>query len=97
MWDNSASSNSQSYLRNAAGGAVYSGPVIIDGKQYSLINTDISVNKSAMLHTIHGLNVKSNTKGIFDWDVSASIYDYSKDITRAPTLALPTAQNGGAG
>jgi iron complex outermembrane recepter protein len=76
---------------------VYSGPVIIGGKQYSLTNTDISTNRSDMLHTIHGLNVKSNTKGIFDWDVSASLYDYSKDITRAPTVTLPAAQNGGAG
>ena len=96
-WDNSAQSNAQSYLRNAAGATVYSGPVVIDGKQYSLTNTDISTNRSDMLHTIHGLSLKSNTKGFFDWDVSASLYDYNTDITRSPTVALPAAQTGGAG
>jgi iron complex outermembrane receptor protein len=46
---------------------------------------------------VHGLNVKSNTQGVFDWEVAASLYDYSKDIQRAPTVALPAALGGGAG
>jgi iron complex outermembrane recepter protein len=96
-WGNTATSNGETYLRNAAGAPVYSGPVNIDGRQYSLTATDISTNRNELSHVIHGLNVKSNTKGVFDWEVAASLYDYSKDIQRAPTVALPAALNGGAG
>jgi iron complex outermembrane recepter protein len=96
-WDNTASANAVSYLRNAAGATVYSGPVIIGGKQYSLTNSDINTSRNEMLHTIHGLSVKSHTKGVFDWDLTASLYDYTQDISRAPTVALPAAQHGGAG
>lgn len=96
-WGNTATSNGQTYLRNAAGAPVYSGPVNINGRQYTLAATDISTNRNELSHVIHGLNVKSNTKGVFDWEVAASLYDYSTDIQRAPTVALPAALNGGAG
>jgi iron complex outermembrane recepter protein len=97
VWDNSTVSNGNSYLRNAAGVAVYSGPVIVNGKQYTLAATDISTNRNEQTHVIHGVNVKSNTKGVFDWELAASLYDYSKDIARSPIVALPAADQGGAG
>jgi iron complex outermembrane recepter protein len=96
-WGNTATANGETYLRNAAGAPVYSGPVNINGRQYTLAATDISTNRSELSHVVHGLNVKSNTQGVFDWEAAASLYDYSKDTLRAPTVALPAALNGGAG
>lgn len=48
---------------------------------------------------MHGLSVKSHTKGLFDWEVAASLYDYNKDEKRQNGAAavLPAAATGGAG
>jgi iron complex outermembrane recepter protein len=96
-WGNNATSNAESYLRDAAGNAVYSGNVNINGRQYAIGNTEVSTNRSQLEHVIQGLSLKSNTKGVFDWEVAASLYSYAKDEARAPTVALPAALSGGAG
>jgi iron complex outermembrane recepter protein len=100
-WSNTATSMGQSYLRdatvNGAGNPVYSGNVDINGRQYTLANTDISTNRARLEHVIHGLSLKSNTQGVLDYEVAASLYSYAKDESRAPTVALPAALNGGAG
>jgi len=97
-WKNDSEGRPQSYLRNGAGQPVYSGSVNIGGNNYTLAPTDFNQSNEALEHYMHGLTVKSHTKGIFDWEVAASLYDYDKDILRAPTtIALPAAANGGAG
>lgn len=96
-WQNSAEGRAQSYLRNAAGTPVYSGPVSIAGKGYTLAANDFGVSNEALSHVMHGLSVKSNTQGIWDWEVAASLYDYRKDQLRAATTALPGALAGGVG
>ncbi|MFZ6873642.1 TonB-dependent receptor [Undibacterium sp. Di27W] len=96
-WRNNMNSGVESYLRDAAGNAVYSGDINIAGKKYTLAPTDMANSKNQLEHITHGLNLKSNTKGVFDWEVAASLYDYSKDIARAPTVAIPQADSGGAG
>lgn len=98
-WRNDTSGGADTYLRDAAGRPVYAGNVVIDGRQYNLNGPALAfaptVNRSE--HVMHGLSVKSNTKGVFDWEVSGSLYDYSKDIMRTPTAVLPAAFTGGAG
>jgi iron complex outermembrane receptor protein len=96
-WKNNAQGRPTSFLRNAAGQQVYSGPVNIAGRSYQLGDTDFSLSNEALEHYMHGLSVKSNTKGVFDWEVAASLYDYGKDVLRAPTIALPAAAAGGPG
>jgi iron complex outermembrane recepter protein len=96
-WGNTTASNAQTYLRDAAGNPVYSGPINVNGRAYTLAPTDISVNQTDNAHVIHGLSLKTHTKGEWDWEIAASLYDYAKDTVRAPTLALPAALNGGAG
>lgn len=96
-WRNNMDSGVESYLRDAAGNAVYSGDINIAGKKYTLAPTDMANSKNQLEHITHGLNLKSNTKGEFDWEVTASLYDYSKDIARAPTVAIPQANGGGNG
>jgi iron complex outermembrane receptor protein len=96
-WDNRASSEGRSYLRNTSGAAVFFGPVIVAGKQYTLAATDITSVRNQNTHLIHGLNLKGRQQGDWDWELAASLYDYNRDIARAPTVALPAANIGGAG
>jgi iron complex outermembrane receptor protein len=96
-WKNDSQGRPQSYLRDGAGRPVYSGTVNIGGNAYTLAPTDFNQSNESLQHYMHGLTVKSHAKGVFDWEVAASLYDYDKDILRAPTIALPAAANGGAG
>lgn len=96
-WSNDATRTSASYLRDAAGNPVYSGNVNLNGRQYALAASDFAPSRGKLEHVMHGLSVKSNTKGIWDWEIAASLYDYAKDLVRSPTLALPAASAGGAG
>jgi iron complex outermembrane receptor protein len=94
-WNNDATASASSYLRDANGNAVYGGNVIIGGRQYNLNGPSLAFAPSVnqLQHAMHGLSLKSHTRGVFDWEAAASRYDYSKDVLRAPTTAL----NGGAG
>ncbi|VTU13303.1 Virulence-associated outer membrane protein Vir-90 [Variovorax sp. SRS16] len=96
-WQNSAEARPASYLTNAAGLPVYAGAVNIGGRSFTLAPTAFPLADDAQTHYMHGLSVKSNTQGVFDWEVTASLYDYAKDTERAPTVALPLAAIGGAG
>ncbi|MDE2430851.1 MAG: TonB-dependent receptor, partial [Burkholderiales bacterium] len=96
-WRNDMNSGAESYLRDSAGRPMYSGDINIGGKKYTLPPTDISNSKNLLEHLAHGLNLKSHTKGEWDWEIAASLYDYSKDIARAPTVSIPQADGGGAG
>ena len=96
-WQNDASRRSQSYLRDVAGNPVYSGVVNIDGLQYLLSAADFAPSRGDLRHLMHGLSVQSNSKGAWDWEVAASLYDYDKDIVRSATEPLPAADSGGEG
>ncbi len=96
-WQNTSENRSQSYLRNAAGNLVYSGNVNIKGRGYALAASDFGVSNEVLEHVMHGLSVKSNTQGLFDWEVVASMYNYNKDQNRAATTAQPVSLAGGAG
>jgi iron complex outermembrane receptor protein len=99
LWTNDAYRDSATYLRNASGQPVWSGSVNVAGRQYTIAPNEISLSKQDLRHVIHGLTVQSNTKGVFDWSLSTSQYDYQRDLSRSPaaTLARPTADSGGAG
>ncbi len=85
-WANTADANPQSYLRDAVGNLVYLGSVKINGQNYS---TDGAFNASreSLAHTLHGLSLKSNTKGVWDWELAASLVDYGTDLQRATALS----------
>ncbi|KQP11674.1 TonB-dependent receptor [Pseudorhodoferax sp. Leaf265] len=96
-WQNQSEGRSQSWLRDAAGNPVYSGPVQIDGRSHQLGATAFPSTDDAQTHWMHGFSLKSRTLGTWDWELVASLYDYARDRQRAPTTALPQAANGGAG
>lgn len=100
-WRNDAVRNSESYLRDVAGNPVYGGDaggsINIDGRRYQLLASDFAPSTGDLQHLMHGLAVKSNTQGVWDWEVAASLYDYDKDIVRSATGFLPAASSGGSG
>ena len=96
-WQNNTTRTPETYLRDAAGNPIYSGNVNIDGNTYNLKPTDFSASRTDQNHVMQALSVKSNTRGIWDWEVAASVYDYQKDQVRASGTAYPNAAFGGAG
>ena len=100
-WQNTSEGRPVSYLTNAnTGAAVTSGPIVINGKQFAaLTGADFPLTNESLTHYMHGLSLKSNTKGVFDWEIAGSSYDYSKDQKRqnAASATLPVALTGGAG
>jgi iron complex outermembrane receptor protein len=97
VWDNQSNGQAASYLRNAAGQPVTSGVVNIDGRSFTLQNSDFALTRERLTHLMHGVSVKSNTQGVWDWEIAASLYDYDTDELRRSGTALPGAQTGGAG
>ncbi len=104
-WANTADGNPQSYLRDAAGNLVYLGAVKINGQNFSADGA-FNASRESLAHTLHGLSLKSNTKGVWDWELAASMVDYGTDLARATTLSsaasttaspVSTSLSGGPG
>ena len=102
-WRNTSNGSSTSTLRDAGGSTVFSGPINIDGLAYSgtqaLGGGDFALTREKLQHVIHGLSVKSHTRGEWDWEVAASLYDYDRDTKRQNNAAnvQPGAASGGPG
>ncbi len=97
-WKNDADSTVQSYLRDAAGNPVFSGSNLnIGGLRYTLAADLFRPSQRNDEHWMHGLSLKTDSKGEWDWEATASWYDYGKDEARSPTTALPQATSGGPG
>jgi len=99
LWHNNTDGGVESYLRDAAGNPVSLGNVAINGRLYNLDTPSpaFAPSRNDIEHVMHGLSVKTNTKGVFDWEAAASLYDYRKDIarTQAPALQPPVNRNAG--
>ena len=62
-WHNRSDGSSQTYLRNAAGQPVYSGPIRIGSADYAaLTGADFAVTRETLTHLMHGLSVKSHAR-----------------------------------
>lgn len=80
-WSNDAKSDVQTYLQNAAGNPTFGNVASFASGYYTLTQK----------HLANALSVKSDTKGTFDFDLSASRYDYLEDIQRNPFSVLPSS------
>jgi len=97
VWHNDAVRNSDSYLRGPDGDPVYSGTINASGRSYAVTAADFAPSRGDLTHVMHGLSIKTHGRDHWNWEIAASAYDYADDITRAPTVALPEANTGGAG
>jgi iron complex outermembrane receptor protein len=89
VWNNVQTSNPQTYLRSAATGApTFAGIAGFASNKYIWDQTHLS----------NALSLKSDTKGVFDFDLSASSYNYLQDIMFNPFTVTPDgvgySQNG---
>jgi iron complex outermembrane receptor protein len=81
VWNNAQTSDPQSYLTSTATGApTFAG---ISGFANGKYTWD-------ELHLSNAVSLKSDTKGMFDFDVAASSYNYLEDIQRNPFTVTAT-------
>ena len=99
LWHNESAGDASTYLRDGNGATVYSGPINIDGRSYTLTGGDFAATREDLTHLMHGLSIKSHTQGRWDWELAASRYDYHRDEKRQNAAANPRpgAESGGAG
>lgn len=83
-WQNDAQGHADAYLRDTTTAQPFYTPTMAE-------------SRDRIEHTMHALSVRQHTHGVFDWSVSASLYDYGRDLSRRSTAALPAAADGGAG
>jgi iron complex outermembrane receptor protein len=99
-WQNTSTNRPRSYLSGPGGVPVTSGAININGTSFGPVTgADFPLTDETLTHFMHGLTVKSRTQGTWDWQVSASLYDYAEDLKRQNAAAntLPAAAAGGAG
>ena len=80
-WRNDAHSDVQSYLTNSTGAPTYAGLAGFATAYYNLIQE----------HSAHSATLRSDTRGNFDFEASASFYRVDNDQQRSPTTASATA------
>jgi iron complex outermembrane receptor protein len=99
LWLNNAQASPQSYLRDAAGNIVQGGFINISGHRYNLSapnSPTFAGNQTDQRTWSHGINLRSNTGGVFDWELTGSVIDFGKDTVRAPTVDPTLAFSGNA-
>ncbi len=94
MWDLNSRLDVESYIKDAAGNPVYNGRVTLDGQNYDVGGFN-NPAESGALHVMQGLDVKSNTKGFFDWQLTLSDYDYQKDKNSASNVSATGTTTAG--
>ncbi|MGZ5007249.1 MAG: TonB-dependent receptor, partial [Methylobacter sp.] len=100
LWQNENNAGFNSFLRDSAGNIVNSGTVNIGGRQYNLSAANapsFAETRAEQMHWSHGMNIKSTTGGIFDWDLSGSVVEYGTDLSRTSTQTPAQAAGNGAG
>src|ERR1700722_6433797 len=89
VWNNHQTSNPQTYLTSTATGApTFGGQAAFASNKYVWDQTQMS----------NAVSLKSDTKGVYDFDLSASSYNYLQDIMLNPFTVQPAgvgySQNG---
>ncbi len=89
IWNNHQTSNPQTYLTSTATGTpTFGGQAGFASSKYIWDQTQMS----------NAISLKSDTKGVYDFDLSASSYNYLQDIMFNPFTVAPTgvgySQNG---
>ncbi|MDR7333533.1 TonB-dependent receptor domain-containing protein [Roseateles asaccharophilus] len=92
LWRNTANATSQSWLRDAAGQPVFSGPISIAGRGYTLAANEFGLTRDEAEHRLLGATLKRTVADGLNWELAASHFDYAKDRS-----AQPLARTGGPG
>lgn len=97
VWDLDSRLDVDSYIKDiVTGNAVYNGRVTFNGQNYNVSGFNNPAEVEAM-HIMQALDVKSNTKGLFDWQLTLSDYDYQKDRNSASNVGSNVSTTGATG
>lgn len=81
VWSLDGKTDIETYIKDAAGNPVYNGRINFNGKQYDVSGQNPAEAES--LHIMQALDLKSDTKGFFDWQLTVSDYNYQVDRNSA--------------
>jgi len=99
LWQNTANSGVQSFLKDANGNPVVSGNVKVNGKDYALGST-FAPSLIDQTTWSHGMSIKSDTGGKFDWELNGSLVELGTDTQRTAgqdPVASAASATGGTG
>ncbi len=85
LWDLDSRQNVQSYIKDIDGNSIYGGDVNFNNKKYSLARMNPA--QAEAFHVMQSIDFKSNDKGFFNWQMTLSDYDYSKDLSNRSNLS----------
>lgn len=91
LWDLDSRTDVQSYLRDSQGQFIYSGDVNLNGQQYTL--PAMSPGKAEALHIMQAIDIKTNSKGWLDWQLTVSDYHYQQDQQASSRLSGSANRN----
>ena len=94
IWNLDSHSDVASYIKYAAGNDVFNDRVTFNGKNYDVSGFN-NPNEAEATHIMQALDLKSNTKRLFDWQFTFSDYDYQKD--KNSTSNVPSSGTVAAG
>jgi iron complex outermembrane receptor protein len=83
LWSNDQDSRVETYLRDGAGNPTYGGSATVGGAGFA--SNYYNLNQ---VNLANAFTLKTDTKGLFDWDVVVSRFDYLKDIQRNPFTVM---------
>lgn len=106
IWQNDSDKKSETYITDTLGRKIYGTSSVatspyrfvnINGNAYSVAAPYVSHGESE--YVMHGLALKTDTGGIWDWEVNASYFNQNKDFVRqssgnSGTASGDAAQNG---
>jgi iron complex outermembrane recepter protein len=91
IWDLDNKTDVKSYIKDVTtGNSIYVGAINFNNKDYSV--GAMNPAKGEAFHIMQALDFKSDTKGFYDWQLTLSNYNYSKDLSNSANLTN-NAQN----
>ena len=95
LWDLQSDTDVQSYIKATNGDTVYNNKVSFNGKSYSV--TGLSPGRAEAFHIMQALDIKSDSKGFFDWELTLSDFNYQKDNNASSTASSSSTTDLNAG
>ncbi len=90
LWDLDSRQNVQSYIKDNDGNSIYGGYVNFNNKSYT---PRMSPAQAEAFHVMQSIDFKSNDKGFFNWQMTLSDYDYSRDLSNRSNLETTSNAN----